>query len=133
MTGDEIAEVLRGELPRLVPHLAAAYLFGSGARDEARSGSDIDVGLLYESAPAPTLDDQPFLAAADLESRFGRPVDLVVMNGAPTDLVHRILRDGILLLQPNRSARIAFEVRARNQYFDLLPILQRYRRTGTSA
>ncbi len=133
MTRDEVADALRLQLPRLVSGLAAAYLFGSVARGESRPTSDIDVGLLYETAPAPTLDAQPFLAAAELESHFGRRVDLVVMNTAPVDLVHRIMRDGILLLQPNPSVRIAFEVRARNEYWDLLPILQRYRRTGSGA
>ena len=54
------------------------------------------------------------------------------MNGAPVDLVHRILRDGRLLVERDRSARIAFEVRARNEYFDLLPMLRLYRR-GTAA
>ena len=130
VTRDHLEAVLRAELPRLVPGLAAAYLFGSRARDEARSDSDIDVGLLYVSAPPATLTGQPFLAAAELESRLGRPVDLVVLNGAPVDLVHRVLRDGRLLLEADPSVRIAFEVRTRNEYFDLLPILKTYRGTG---
>jgi len=46
------------------------------------------------------------------------------------DLVHRILRDGILCLDRDRSARIRFEVKARGEYFDLLPYLQRYRAGG---
>jgi hypothetical protein len=56
-------------------------------------------------------------------------VQLIVMNSAPVDLVHRILRDGVLLVEHDKSARIAFEVRARNDFFDLLPALQQYRRT----
>lgn len=127
VTRDEVEVVLKRELPRLVPELCAAYLFGSVARGDARSGSDIDIGLLYPSPPTPTLEAQPFLVTGELESLFGRKVDIVVLNTAPVDLVHRVLRDGILLLQPNPSARIAFEVRARNEYFDLLPILRRYR------
>ena len=133
VTSDELRALLQVELPKLVPHLAAAYLFGSVARGADRPTSDVDVGLLYERAPASTLLDQPFHVAAELESRIGRKVDLVNMNAAPVDLVHRILRDGILLLQPNPSARIAFEVRSRNAYFDLLPILKRYRRTEDAA
>ena len=132
MTAGEIRDVLQAELPRLVPGLAAAYLFGSFARGEHRPDSDVDVGLLYVEPPASTLEGQPFLAAAELESRLGRRVDLVVMNTAPVDLVHRILRDGALLLQPDSSARIAFEVRARNAYFDMLPILRRYRRSDAA-
>ncbi len=37
-------------------------------------------------------------------------------------------RDGKLLLDRGRSRRIEFEVRRRNEYFDLLPILEEYRR-----
>ena len=129
----DIETLLQSSLPRLVPGLAAAYLFGSFARGEARPDSDVDVGLLYSKPPPSTLEGQPYLAGAELESLLGRRVDLVVLNAAPVDLVHRVLRDGILLLEPDRSARIAFEVRARNQYFDLLPILQLYRRGGRAA
>jgi len=38
-----------------------------------------------------------------------------------------------LLLDRDRAARIRFEVRARNEYFDLLPTLNRYRRRETAA
>jgi len=83
---------------------------------------------LYRVPPKPTLLDQPFELQARLESALSRPVDIVVMNTAPVDLVHRILRDGQLLHEADKGRRIAFEVQARNAYFDLLPILQRYRR-----
>jgi len=52
---------------------------------------------------------------------------LIVLNRAPTDLVHRVLRDGRLLLDRDPSKRIRFEVRKRNEYFDLEPALRRYR------
>jgi uncharacterized protein len=109
-------------------NLAAVYLFGSTARGSARADSDVDLGILYQQAPAATFADQPFDLAADLSEVLGRTVDVVVMNRAPVDLVKRILRDGLLVVERDRSARIAFEVRARNQYFDLLPILRLYRR-----
>jgi hypothetical protein len=41
--------------------------------------------------------------------------------------VHRILRDGKLLLDRDPPARIRFEVKARNEFFDLEPFLRRYR------
>ena len=40
--------------------------------------------------------------------RLSRPIQLVVLNGAPPDLVHRVLRDGQLLCERDRSARIRF-------------------------
>jgi predicted nucleotidyltransferase len=109
-------------------NLVAVYLFGSTARGTAAADSDVDVGVLYRTAPRPTLLDQPFDVTADLSETLGRQVDMVVMNSAPVDLVKRILRDGEILIERDRSARIAFEVRARNEYFDLLPILRLYRR-----
>jgi predicted nucleotidyltransferase len=109
-------------------NIAAVYLFGSRARGAPRDGSDVDLGVLYRVAPPATLLGQPFELQAALSSELGLPVDVVVMNNAPVDLVHRVLRDGRLVLEQDRSGRIAFEVKARNQYFDLLPILQRYRR-----
>jgi predicted nucleotidyltransferase len=108
--------------------IIAAYLFGSEGRGMAGPGSDVDVAILFSVTPPPTLDSPALTIEGDLERLLGRPVEVVVLNSAPVDLVHRVLRDGQLLFEANRSARIAFEVRSRNEYFDLLPILRRYRR-----
>lgn len=50
-------------------------------------------------------------------------------NGAAPDLLHRVLRDGVLVHENDHAQRIQFEVRARNEYWDLLPILELYRKT----
>lgn len=106
--------------------LAAVYLFGSIARGTPRPGSDVDIGVLYAGEP-PGLER--FRLEGEIERRLGGvPVQLVVLNTAPVDLVHRVLRDGKLLLDRDRSRRIAFEVKSRNEYWDLLPFLRRYRR-----
>jgi hypothetical protein len=104
--------------------IIAVYLFGSFARGQAKPQSDVDLGLLYES----TLRAQPFALEADLADVLGRRVQCVVMNSAPPDLVHRILLDQMLLVDQNPALRIRFEVNARNQYFDLKPFLDRYRK-----
>ena len=52
------------------------------------------------------------------------------MNRAPVDLRTRVLRDGVLLVDRDPSLRIRFEVRTRNEWFDLQPILREYRRMG---
>jgi len=81
------------------------------------------LGLLYAEPPGGRLQDQPFLLEAELSEALARPVQCVVMNRAPADLVHRVLRDQRLLLDLEPSLRVRFEVAARNRYFDLKPFL----------
>lgn len=106
---------------------AAVYLFGSVARGEDRPDSDVDVAVLYGKPVEPGLAGLKLALAGDLEARLGRRVDLVVLDNQSPDFIHRILRDGVLVIESNRSARIRFEVTARNEYFDVLPRLREYR------
>ena len=128
MATGTIEQVLREFFSTLPDGIIAAYLFGSAARGTAGPRSDVDVAVLYAAAPPATLEGLPL----DLETRIGqlvgRPVQVIVLNSAPVGLVHRVLRDGVLLLDRAPGVRIRFEVRARNEFFDLQPILARYRR-----
>jgi len=110
--------------------VAAVYLFGSVARGESRPGSDLDVAVLLEPAPdRGTFESLRLSLRAELESELGQEIDFVVLNHAPPDLTHRVLRDSVLVIEPDPSARVRFEVRARNEYWDLKPYLDEYRRT----
>lgn len=115
------------------PGIVAVYLFGSVARGTGRPSSDVDVAVLLEQPPPARLDGPRFVLEGELERALGRRVDLLVLNQAPADLRIRVLRDGHLLLERDRSARIAFEVRTRNEAFDLAPILAVYRAPRTRA
>ena len=95
------------ESPAPAADVVAAWLFGSFARGDARADSDVDVAVLFRRTPAATLDAPP-LRLADLRAR--------------------VLRDGVLLVDRDPSLRIRFEVRTRNEWFDLQPILREYRR-----
>lgn len=107
--------------------VAAAWVFGSIARGTARASSDVDVAVLFREPPTATLDAPPLAVEGDLERILARPVQIVSLHDAPADLVHRVLRDGVLVADRDRSARIGFEVRARNEYFDLEPVRRLYR------
>jgi hypothetical protein len=126
MEAADVEQLLRMRLAA-EPGVIVGYLFGSVARGDARRDSDVDVAVLYPAAPR-RYEELPLTLEADLSQALGRRVDIVVLNHASADLVHRVLRDGKLLLERDRSARIAFEVRARNEYFDMQPIWRRYRR-----
>jgi len=128
-----IASVDRSIEQRIVEYfrsrtdVAAVYLFGSAARRTARVDSDVDVAVLFHAPPRRTLNGPRLNIEGELERTLGVPVDLVALNDAPVDLRIRVLRDGRLLIDGDPSARIAFEVRTRNEAFDLEPVLTRYR------
>jgi predicted nucleotidyltransferase len=127
MDSAQVIEALRQTMDTVDDGIACAYLFGSHARGVARATSDVDVAVLFAKSPPATLEGLRFDLAGALEARLHRPVEIVVLNQAPADLVHRVLRDGIIILERDRSARIRFEVKARNEYFDLAPVRARYR------
>jgi len=133
MTVGSDEDVLREFFATEAREIIAAYLFGSVARGAARARSDVDVAVLYAVPPPATLEGLPLGLEARIEKLVGRPAQVIVLNTAPVGLVHRVLRDGVLLLDRDPSARIRFEVRARNEFFDLQPIVARYRRPPVTA
>ncbi len=107
--------------------VVTAYLFGSMARGDGSAESDVDVAILLDHQQQPSLESMPLDLEARLERLLGRPVQIVVLNRASPDLVHRVLRDGQILVDRDRPRRLRFEVQARNEYFDIAPVLRRYR------
>ena len=98
------------------------------ARGTFRPGSDIDIAVLEKERRAPTLEGSLSPLADELTVALGRKVDLVSLHQASLDLIHRVLRDGILLAESDRSLRVRFEVKKRGEYLDLKPYLDMYRR-----
>jgi predicted nucleotidyltransferase len=108
------------------PAVVAAWLFGSRARGTARPTSDVDVAVLLGNIP------ERAELGWDIEARLCAavrlPVQVVVADTAPADLVRRILRDGIVLVDRDPAARVRYEVRKRMEYFDMTPIWRMIRR-----
>jgi uncharacterized protein len=95
------AEAIR-RLKELQPELsssgiAALYLFGSQARDEARPDSDIDLAFDVALGEKFSLLDQASLQAK-LEKSLGRHVDFVERSAIHPFLQKRIARDLVRLL-----------------------------------
>ena len=76
----------------------AGYLFGSVARGEDTHRSDVDVAILLRTVIPGRLDDVRSSLEAAIERSLHRRAQVVVLNSAPPDLVHRVLRDSLLLL-----------------------------------
>lgn len=127
----EVEDTLKQFFAHAPDNVNAVYLFGSVARGTHRETSDVDLGVLLARPPVGFAGLQLDLEG-QLEAALRRRTQVVVMNKAPVDLVHRILRDGRLVFEADHAARVAFEVKARNEYFDLLPYLEQYRRPRTA-
>lgn len=125
----DIKEALQAAIEESSHDVSAAYLYGSHARGTARANSDVDLAILVLDSAEGTLESLALDLEGDLEKRLHRPVQLLVLNTASPDLVHRVLRDGKLLIDHEPAERIRFEVASRNRYFDLLPVLNLYRRS----
>lgn len=107
--------------------VAAAYLFGSLAVGRANRLSDVDVAVLLAAglAAEAAVERQLELSVA-LNAFANCEVQVTLLNIASPQLAYQVVRDGRLLVQRDPQARIAFEVRAMKQYFDLQPMLAAY-------
>ncbi len=60
-----------------------------------------------------------------------RPASLDALRdyfaGRSDDLLHRVLRDGVLVRDADSGRRAEFELNVRTKYLDFLPTLLRYR------
>jgi uncharacterized protein len=123
---DQVVPVVRAALQH-EPTIAAAWLFGSVARGTAHDHSDVDLAVLRTGPGPRTFDDPAFELGERIGRVLGREVQVVELDTASDDLIHRVLRDGVLLVERDRSRRVAFEVATRSRYFDMVPIWRRYR------
>lgn len=130
MTREQIVSTLRRWFEAHPAGILAAWLFGSVARGQEHGASDVDVGIVLDHRRPLSLDDLDRCAGVqdELSALLGRDVDLVPLNGASLDLVHRMLADGVLLFESDRERRLEFEVLAQGEYFDFAPYLEQYRR-----
>lgn len=107
-----------------VDGVVSALLFGSQATGRAGPLSDIDIGIWLD----PGLDHRA-RAARQLEliglasdALSTGEVQVVVLNDVPSLLAHRVLRDGVRLVDRDPKARIRLEARALLEYLDTAPL-----------
>ncbi len=118
---DALADALATE-----PGVRLAVLFGSAARGDAPSGSDLDVGVL-----GPHASDLPSLTVR-LERATGRPVDVIALTEAPPLLRFEIARDGRVLAERQPHLWSDFKARAMVDWWDWAPIARRFHAAAAS-
>ena len=109
-TLERLREFLAGKT-----EIAAAYLFGSQARNRDRRGSDVDLAVVATRKIGGM--ERVELETA-LSNVAGRDVDLVVFGQAPALLQHQVLKYGRRFYEADAAERVRQEVCARAEYLD---------------
>jgi uncharacterized protein len=104
-----------------------AYLFGSRARGDHASHSDVDVAVyLADGSPKAHGFGYDAELVADIMAALGtNRVDVVMLNSASPLLYHRVLRDGVRLFARDLTATTVREGRALSRYCDFVPQLRK--------
>ncbi|MDI6793902.1 MAG: nucleotidyltransferase domain-containing protein [bacterium] len=118
---NELVAALRGYFAAQ-PDVIVVYLFGSQVTGRTQADSDVDVAVLLKEEDDFIRFERRLRLGNELEKIVGQPVDLIVLNDAPSLLVHQALKEGDLVFGRDREAQIEFEVRAGQMYADLKPM-----------
>jgi predicted nucleotidyltransferase len=120
MTQDPVRHVER--VLRREEEVEAAWLFGSVAREEATTGSDLDVAVL---GSAPLSSDKKATLIEELAQTTGRPVDLIDLQEAHGPIVGRILKHGTKLFCDDTTLYATFLTRWWGEQADWAPYRRR--------
>jgi len=92
------------------------FLFGSFARDNATTFSDLDIAILF-------CNTTDYYRINDLREKLSEviniPVDIVVLNNASPVIKMQVLKKGILLVNKDPKAYNEFFVNTVKEYDDL--------------
>ena len=113
--GDRLATL--GSVFDGLPTVRFAYVFGGAGRGDLRPLSDVDVAVYLDEAVDP-VEARLDLIAMVTKHLGTDAVDLVVMNGAPTALLGRIVESRRVIAEKDPFLRHRFESRAVRQFLD---------------
>ena len=98
-------------------------LFGSVAQGTDGPNSDVDLGIFPED-PALSLQDELSLQT-ELSRSYGRKVDLVRLDRAPTLVKWQVVRHGRVLMERVPSSARRFIADSVADYLDFAPAFER--------
>jgi len=126
---------IKNKIPRLVarlrkvPQVNAALLFGSYARGEVKSLSDIDIAVLLDRRlPKRRYWDYKLkLSGMAMKALGTDELDFVILNEAPCDIAFNILKEGTICFCRDEEQMGEYREKAVLRYFDTQPIREELR------
>ncbi|WP_425060402.1 hypothetical protein SCACP_10970 [Sporomusa carbonis] len=108
--------------------VTAVWLYNSIDQGTDLVNSTINVAVLFESEV--TVEERCNLCrdiGINVEKISGQKVDVTDMETASLFMQWQVRNTGKLVVEKDRKKRVDFDVRSRREYFDFLPVLERYR------
>ncbi len=106
--------------------VAAAYVFGSAAREEGGTPQDLDLAIFTE--PSFGYENLHELNGTITHALRSDRVDIVWMNKADPILNFEIIKTGRLLFHRGAERLNDFELKAKKAYYDYVLYLEKRRR-----
>lgn len=117
----EIAEVRR----RLAEHSEIAFAYLHGSSLTSKSPRDLDIAVfvneeIYEGLLEKRDIHMSFVIPLEmyLEKIFGLKIDVQILNHSPLSFRHRVVQQGVVILDNDVDLRSRFEYLSRYPYFD---------------
>ncbi|MEW6042530.1 MAG: nucleotidyltransferase domain-containing protein, partial [Elusimicrobiota bacterium] len=95
-----------------------AYWYGS--RNEY---TDIDIAVYIKPENIKNCDLFDFNITSEIANLLDKDVDVIVLNNAHLEMRYSVQK-GLLVFERDKKVRVDFEVKARLQYWDFLPVLR---------
>src|SRR3989304_7068418 len=109
------------------PEIEAVYLYGSQAKNVARSDSDIDLAaLVNDKGNFSGFDIPQTRYAHELQRIIHKEIEVQNLEDVSIDFAHRVLSEGQLLVGLESKKRVEFEERILRVYFDMKPFFDEY-------
>jgi len=96
-----------------------AYLFGSQAKGQSTTLSDIDLAVFIDrKTPKSERFDMRLRLANDLSAMAGTRVDVIMMNDIPIQLAYEVIKHGKIILCKDKDAMVEAEIEILSKYLD---------------
>ena len=107
--------------------VAAVYLYGSYARGEARTDSDIGLEMVLKGKTFYQFNETDKLnLSTELSTLLKQKVQTQNLAACPVEFAYKVICERKLIYSADEKARIAFEEKLFRNYFDLKPALDEY-------
>lgn len=109
------------------PYIAAAYLFGSAARDKAGPMSDIDIAILLKEPflkGKELIHEEDYLSYRIAKVLYVKEVDIININKQGFVFQHNILQTSRLIYDTDSAFRVKFEMQVISNFCDFEPTIR---------